>query len=233
MDQCPLPERDLSGGLVIITSPYGRRGSGTHYGVDIGSRDGIEVGTPIGPPVPGKVVRIAYDGPFRPPSTHTAGHNLWFEGDDGSRWKMFHLNRVTVSTGLHVTLADQVAEVGASGTQAAHLHLEKHVGSWANPVDFTGELRTVMAQGRFFRSSLPVTPPTPPPGKDWLDMATVAEVEQLVRRIVQEELTNKGERDKAVFTAMIQPVLDQLAPRTRDKPVVRDLIERLVNKTGA
>lgn len=232
MDQCPLPSRDPSGGLVIITSPFGMRWGRLHAGNDLGSTDGIEVGTPIGPPVPGKVARIAYDGPFRPPNNHTAGHNLWFEGDDGSRWKMFHLNRVTVSAGQHVSLADQIAEVGASGTQAAHLHLEKHAGSWSNPVDFTAELRTVMAEGRFFRTSLPTTPSTPPPGKDWLDMATAAEVEKLVRRIVQEELINKDARDTAFHTVLHDKVMDQLAPVTTDPPVLRQLVEQIHNQTA-
>lgn len=146
---------------------------------------------------------------------------------------MFHLNRLTVPIGVHVSLADQIAEVGNSGTQAAHLHFEKHAGGWSNPVDFNAELRATMAAGRFFRSSLPVTPPTPPPGKDWLDMASAQEVEELVRRIVQEEMLNKDARDTAFHAKQHAEVMGQLAPVTQAEPVLRQLVEKIHNKVGA
>lgn len=240
MDQCPLPSKDPTGGLIIITSPYGPRGGRLHAGADLGSSDGIEIGTAIGPPTSGKVVRFSDDGPFRPPNGHTAGRNLWFMGDDGSRWKMFHLNRLVVSIDQHVTLADQIAEVGNSGTQAAHLHLEKHSGGWSNPVDFNAELRSVMTQGRFFRTSLPVTPPVPPAGKDWLEMATKEEVEELVRRITQEEILNQDARIKATITAPLNAVLTQIDPAgvaagkatTPSEPYLRQLVEGIHNKVN-
>jgi hypothetical protein len=53
--------------------------------------------------------------------------------------------------------------------------------------------------------------------KGWDEMATKQEIEQVVRSVVQQELT---------------PIWKQLAPRG-DKPALRDLVERIVNKLGA
>lgn len=72
-------------------------------------------------------------------------------------------------------------------------------------------------------------PPTPEP-KDWLDMATEAEVEAIVRRVVQEEIGNQDKRMTAAIVGPLNAVLDQLDPRRNpnDKPrPIRDLVEPL------
>jgi Peptidase family M23 len=143
----PLNEYDTSGGRVIITSPYGD-GRG-HQGVDFGTTDGIEVGTALFAPVDGWIVNTGDDGPWTPSGGHTAGRWLWFAGLDGTRWKMFHLNAVTCAAGVIVPAATPIAEVGNTGTQAAHLHLEEHRDSWSNPIDFTADAYEVLDAGRW------------------------------------------------------------------------------------
>lgn len=150
----PLAEFDLSGGRVIITSPYGD-GRG-HQGVDWGTTDGIEVGTVLYAVVDGVLENTGDDGPYTPSGGHTAGRWLWFRGDDSTRWKYFHTNRVTAPVGAWVAAGVPIAEVGNTGTQAAHLHLEEHVGSWSAPVDFTSDAYEVIDAGRW-----PGTPPQP------------------------------------------------------------------------
>lgn len=151
----PLAEFDLSGGRVIITSPYGD--GRNHKGVDWGTTDGIEVGTPLFAPVDGHISNAGDDGPYTPEGGHTAGRWLWFAGDNGTRWKMFHLNRVTGPAGVWLAAGTPIAEVGNTGTQAPHLHLEEHrAGSWSSPVDFTADAYEVIDAGRW-----PGLPPEP------------------------------------------------------------------------
>lgn len=143
----PLAEHDPSGGRVKITAPYGD-GRG-HKGVDWGTTDGIEVGTTLYAPVDGWLENTGDDGPYTSSGGHTAGRWLWWRGNDGTRWKMFHLNKVTVGHGTHAPAGSPIAEVGNTGTQAAHLHLEEHVGSWGNPIDFTNDAYEVIEAGRW------------------------------------------------------------------------------------
>ena len=152
----PLAEYDPSGGRVKITAPFGD--GRNHKGVDWGTTDGIEVGTTLYAPVDGYVENTGYDGPYTPSGGHTAGNWLWFRGND-TRWKMFHLNAVTIGTGEWVSAGTPIAQVGNSGTQAAHLHLEEHYGSWSNPVDFTNDAYEVIEAGRWPGSA-------PPPEED-------------------------------------------------------------------
>lgn len=142
----PLAEYDPSGGRVKITAPYGD-GRG-HQGVDWGTTDGIEIGTTLYAPVDGWIENTGYEGPYTP-GHHTAGNWLWFRGDNGTRWKMFHLHAVTHPTGVHVDAGHPIAEVGNSGTQAAHLHLEEHAGAWNLPIDMTADCHEVIAAGRW------------------------------------------------------------------------------------
>lgn len=147
LDVSPLAEFDPSGGRVKITAPYGD-GRG-HQGVDWGTTDGIEVGTTLYAPVDGVIENTGYDGPYTPSGGHTAGNWLWFRGDNGTRWKMFHLHCVTAPTGQWTPAGAPIAEVGNTGTQAAHLHLEEHAGGWSNPVDYTADAYEVIDAGRW------------------------------------------------------------------------------------
>lgn len=158
----PLAEYDRTGGRVIITSPYGD-GRG-HKGVDWGTTDGIEIGTPLYAVVDGHISNAGDDGPWTASGGHTAGRWLWFAGDNGTRWKMFHLNRVTGPAGVWLAAGTPIAEVGNTGTQAPHLHLEEHrEGSWSSPVDFTADAYEVINAGRW-----PGLAP-PPPEDDMTD----------------------------------------------------------------
>lgn len=224
MDSVPVPEFDRSGGRAIITSPFGPRWGRTHQGDDIGTTDGIEIGTPAHPTAAGRLVNILFDGP-KP----SAGLNAWFLEDSGKRRKYFHLNRVTVSIGTHLEVGDQLGEVGNSGTDAAHLHLETHVGSWSNPVNATQELRDAMAAGRWPRKAAP-PPPPPIPQED--DMTTLAEVQQ--------EFVNQDARMaaflNAAFAAQTKAVLEAVGtivgggtvdPSAFADAVAEELAERL------
>lgn len=178
----PLPQYDPSGGHVKITAPFGD--GRNHKGVDWGTTDGIEVGTTLYAPVDGTLENTGHDGNWSPSGGHTAGLWLWWRGDNGTRWKMFHTNRVTVPIGSWHPAGSPIAEVGNSGTQAAHLHLEEHSGGWSNPIDMTNDCYEVINAGRW-----PTGSPPPPQG-DWFDMAT----EEDLRRIVKDEI-NKAMGD--------------------------------------
>jgi murein DD-endopeptidase MepM/ murein hydrolase activator NlpD len=62
---------------------------------------------------------------------------------------MFHTHAITVPVGSWHPAGSPIAEVGNSGTQAAHLHLEEHAGGWSNPVDFTADAYEVIDAGRW------------------------------------------------------------------------------------
>lgn len=166
-----LPEFDLTGARTKITSPVGPRGGGTHWGTDQGSDDGVDIGTPVHARLDGKVVHYQYDGPFRPPNGHTAGHNLWFQADNGRRFKCFHLaGPPVVPVGQWVAQGTIIARVGNSGTGIgnynAHLHEEEHSGSWSNPINGTPDIAACYAQRRFASTAgeqlPPITEPEPP-----------------------------------------------------------------------
>ncbi len=186
LDVVPLAQFDRTGGHVIITAGWGD-GRG-HKGVDLGTTDGIEIGTPVYAPVAGTVVALLNDGPFVPPNHHTAGINLHLLGDRGQRFKFFHLNRSVVVPGQWVGVGQQIAEVGRTGTIAPHLHLEEHFGNFSNPIDCTADVANAINRGRW--PGVPdapaaPTPPTPPPittegitmaGRFWSRSGTVSYV---------------------------------------------------------
>jgi Peptidase family M23 len=151
----PLPQYDPSGGHVKITAPFGD--GRNHKGVDWGTTDGIEVGTTLYAPVNGVLENTGHDGNYSSSGGHTAGLWLFWRGDNGTRWKMFHTNRVTVATGSWHPAGAPIAEVGNSGTQAAHLHLEEHVGGWSNPIDMTADCHEVINAGRWPGGDGPLT----------------------------------------------------------------------------
>jgi murein DD-endopeptidase MepM/ murein hydrolase activator NlpD len=164
-----LAEFDRSGGRTCITSPYGQRWGSLHAGTDQGSTDGIEHGTPIHARLDGKVVAQGDDG--RGPS---AGKWVWFLADNGRRFKLFHTaSGSAVPVNQWVKQGTVIAYVGASGTSAAHLHEEEHVGSWSNPINNTPDIAKAYTERRFV-GQLPhegeadveaVAPPAAPPKK--------------------------------------------------------------------
>lgn len=227
-----LPRTDLSGARTCITSPYGPRGGGVHYGTDQGSVDGIEIGTPVHARLDGKVVAYQYDGPFRPPNGHTAGHNIWFMADNGRRFKFFHLNGPpVVPINQWVRQGTVIAHVGNSGTQAAHLHEEEHRDSWSNPINNTADIAACYDQGRFAGNTGPIPNPQP---EDWFTMATKEEL----RDVVREEITAAFGNDKVTepLRNHIYAALDQRhgatnAHTTKETERTRDeLVQLLVDK---
>lgn len=154
LDVMVLPEFDITGGRIYITSPYGMRWGRLHAGVDIGSMDGIEIGTTIHAPADGSIVAIKRNN-----ANPSEGLNLWFVAKDGRRWKFFHLNSVLFSVNTEVKAGTVIAHVGMTGTSAAHLHLEEHVGGWSNPVDCTADVREAMLAGRWPGKPVIITDP--------------------------------------------------------------------------
>ena len=96
-----------------ITSPFGPRWGGFHYGVDIGA----PIGTPIYAVADGVVEE---SGP-------ATGFGLWvvLRHPDGSKSVYGHVNRSFVGVGERVSVGERIAEVGNRGNSTGpHLHLE-------------------------------------------------------------------------------------------------------------
>jgi murein DD-endopeptidase MepM/ murein hydrolase activator NlpD len=96
-----------------ITSPFGRRGEGFHYGIDIAA----SIGTPISAVSDGVVVE---SGP-------ATGFGMWvvLRHSDGFTSVYGHLNRRFVEAGERVSAGAKIAEVGNRGNSTGpHLHLE-------------------------------------------------------------------------------------------------------------
>lgn len=141
-----------------ITSPYGPRVlagaiGDFHYGTDLGSKRGP--------------VYAARDGVVR--TIWRTARGAWVvdirhpdEGGEQVRTRYVHMYRdeINVSVGQHVRAGQQIGRSGASGTSAAHLHLEVLVnGSYRDPV------RWFAARGvSLGASALPVNHPAHPGG---------------------------------------------------------------------
>lgn len=147
----PTPRFDFSGGFMVITSPFGPRWGAFHYGNDIGTSDGIEVGVDLCAVEDGVIIRIGdFEG--------GAGNNLWLLGDSGFGWKYFHMLEQFVVAGQRVKRGQHIGDVGGSGGVAPHLHLQKHNvqgsanwGRWGNEtaIDPGPDLRAAQARNDF------------------------------------------------------------------------------------
>jgi murein DD-endopeptidase MepM/ murein hydrolase activator NlpD len=96
-----------------ITSTYGPRWGGIHYGLDIANR----IGTPIVSVMDGKVISA---GPV-------SGFGLWVRvrHDDGTITVYGHINEYLVPVGKRVTAGEQIATLGNRGESTGpHLHFE-------------------------------------------------------------------------------------------------------------
>ncbi|WP_433786883.1 M23 family metallopeptidase [Actinomycetospora sp. CA-101289] len=98
-----------------VTSNYGSRGGGTHYGLDVANR----IGTPIRAAAAGTVISA---GP-------ASGFGMWVRvrHDDGTITVYGHINKAFVDVGQDVGAGDLIAEVGNRGRSTGpHLHFEAH-----------------------------------------------------------------------------------------------------------
>lgn len=104
--------RPVSGRL---TSSYGSRAGGTHYGLDVANR----IGTPIRAAASGVVISA---GP-------ASGFGMWVRvrHDDGTTTVYGHINKALVEVGQEVDAGETIAEVGNRGQSTGpHLHFEAH-----------------------------------------------------------------------------------------------------------
>lgn len=115
-------DRDLMGGTVVVTSPFGvdrtgRSSSGYHLGLDLASSNGR--GTAVYAGVPGKVVM----------SVSNSTNAVFVETPDGrQRVGYLHGDARRVSTGDNILSDTVVITQGDAGSKGAiHLHLEVHI----------------------------------------------------------------------------------------------------------
>lgn len=98
-----------------ITSPYGPRGNGYHYGVDIGYYG--EIGHPIYAARSGTAYTAEDPGGY--------GNYIYIQHDGGYVSEYGHLNSFGISHGQYVGQGDYIGGMGADGNaQGAHLHFE-------------------------------------------------------------------------------------------------------------
>ena len=121
-----------------ITSPFGNRTLSNgdkryHNGVDFG----IKIGTAIGAPVSGKVSSVQVDPRNTYPNgPSSAGSGIYIQGDDGTLYQFWHLDKVGVKAGERVTTGQTIGLSGNTGySTGPHLHYGTKVkGAWVNPV---------------------------------------------------------------------------------------------------
>ncbi len=112
----------VSGGR--ISSGFGRRGDGFHYGIDLA--------VPLGHPV------YAAGGGIVSFSGYQGSYGLMVEVDHGGGWqtRYAHAGKIFVSTGQKVAAGQLLGEVGLTGnTTGSHLHFEVvHYGLRIDPL---------------------------------------------------------------------------------------------------
>ncbi len=115
---------DVPSGLPVkgpVSSPFGRRSSGMHYGTDFA----VPIGTPVVAPEDGTVWQAGWGG--------DAG-NMVAINSGNVQHKLMHLSQVKVKPGEKVTKGQVVGLSGNTGySTGPHLHWSKYVAG--NPVD--------------------------------------------------------------------------------------------------
>ncbi len=106
----------------IITSPYGSRRGGFHYGVDIGNKRG----TPIVAAASGvvtKVVAGCKEGVSNCGGRY--GNYVVIQHSNGTKTFYAHLSSVSVSVGQSVSQGQKIGGMGSTGrSTGSHLHFE-------------------------------------------------------------------------------------------------------------
>jgi murein DD-endopeptidase MepM/ murein hydrolase activator NlpD len=112
-------QRPVSG---IITSKYGSRRGGFHYGVDIGNKRG----TPVAAAASGVVVKVVsgcVEG--KKSCGGRYGNYIEIEHPNGTTTIYGHLSKVSVSSGESVSQGQTIGAVGNTGSSTGpHLHFE-------------------------------------------------------------------------------------------------------------
>ncbi|MFA6251239.1 MAG: M23 family metallopeptidase [Candidatus Paceibacterota bacterium] len=111
--------RPVSG---IITSPYGSRRGGFHYGIDIGNKRG----TPVVAAASGVVVKVVngcVEGKKNCGGRY--GNYIVISHENGTSTFYAHLSKTNVSYGQTVTQGQKIGAVGSTGRSTGpHLHFE-------------------------------------------------------------------------------------------------------------
>jgi len=106
----------------IITSPYGSRKGGFHYGVDIGNKRGATVVSAASGVVT-KVVGGCAEG--RSSCGGRYGNYVVIQHPNGTSTMYAHLNAVTISLGASVSQGQKIGTLGNTGRSTGpHLHYE-------------------------------------------------------------------------------------------------------------
>lgn len=106
----------------IITSPYGSRRGGFHYGVDIGNKRGTTV-VAAASGVVTRVVSGCVEGKSSCGGRY--GNLIIIEHSNGTRTFYAHLSSVNVSVGQSVSKGKKIGALGNTGSSTGpHLHFE-------------------------------------------------------------------------------------------------------------
>lgn len=105
-----------------ITSPYGSRRSGFHYGVDIGNKRG----TVVSAAASGVVVNVVgYCKEGVSSCGGRYGNYITIQHPNGTKTKYAHLQKASVSVGQNVSQGEQIGTIGNTGRSTGpHLHFE-------------------------------------------------------------------------------------------------------------
>ncbi len=105
-----------------ITSPFGPRRGGFHYGIDIGAKRG----TPVLAAASGTVVKVInYCRERRPNCGGRYGNNIKIKHSNGTTTRYAHLGKALVRVGQKVKQGQLIAKTGNTGhTTGPHLHFE-------------------------------------------------------------------------------------------------------------
>jgi len=118
----------------IITSPYGPRKSGYHYGIDIGNKRGTPVVAAAAGTVTG-IVSYCKEGATSCGGRY--GNYIVIQHANGQVTRYAHLQSVKVSVGQKVAKGKTIGAIGNTGRSTGpHLHyqVEKSNGSTIRPV---------------------------------------------------------------------------------------------------
>lgn len=116
-----------------ITSRYGNRKSGFHYGVDIGAVKPGVWGDPIYVAADGEVSHTMYD--------KNGGGNMIFVYHGNNMYTVYmHCQKFIAKPGQKVKQGDKIALMGSTGrSTGAHLHFAVRInGSYVNPEPYIG-----------------------------------------------------------------------------------------------